>query len=375
MTADPFPAAIAADPADRTVRLVYADWLEERDDPRHELVRACERMRQVPVYSDEYWHRKARRNELRAVCPADWLAATGYDGSDYDPIFRDGLPDDWRGRWRVVREFTERWCGVPMPDVGGRPEDVRAEEERLGVALPPSVREFVAFAFDVSPSPGSRVLSGGYRMEWVTSQPAIALMVDLGENFQWAVRFTDLGAPDPPVHTYSRGHGLEQVFGFVPHSNDRPVPVSEWVLDRVAAFDSVGSGFATMVWGSDRLRQQLETAFPIHRPAPPGTDLGRYEHPAGLLAETSYRRPDGPHVAFWVRARTGVPWQAVPEFLWEYARRGYARSGTFCSPEEVESELRRRGSRPLPPGGAREAVPPMRLPPVPEEGDPNNFPF
>ena len=42
-----------------------------------ELVRVCEEMRQVPVFADRYWELKARRNELWAGCPLDWLQATG----------------------------------------------------------------------------------------------------------------------------------------------------------------------------------------------------------------------------------------------------------------------------------------------------------
>jgi uncharacterized protein (TIGR02996 family) len=34
-----FIAALLADPDDRTVLLVYADWLDERDDPRAEYLR------------------------------------------------------------------------------------------------------------------------------------------------------------------------------------------------------------------------------------------------------------------------------------------------------------------------------------------------
>ena len=60
---DPLLDAIRRTPADRTLRLAYADWLEERDDPRYELVRVCEAMRDVPVYSDRYWALKARRND------------------------------------------------------------------------------------------------------------------------------------------------------------------------------------------------------------------------------------------------------------------------------------------------------------------------
>ncbi len=36
---DGFLSAIRADPADDTTRLVYADWLDERDDPRGDFVR------------------------------------------------------------------------------------------------------------------------------------------------------------------------------------------------------------------------------------------------------------------------------------------------------------------------------------------------
>src|SRR6516225_9633469 len=129
--------AIRSEPQDASRRLVYADWLDENGDPgRATLIRVCEAMRKVPVFADEYWQLKARRNELRPLCPAEWLAATGYDGSRYDPIFRDGIPADWRGRWRLIREFTERWLGVSTGDVGGQLDAVQAEERRLGEQFP-----------------------------------------------------------------------------------------------------------------------------------------------------------------------------------------------------------------------------------------------
>ncbi len=388
MTDDPFLPAIAANPKDRTLRLVYADWLEERSDPRHELVRVCERMRQVPVYSDEYWRQKARRNELRAGCPAGWLAATGYDGGDYDPIFRDGVPDDWKGRWRVVREFTERWHGIPMEDIDGRADEVRATEERLGVTLPPSVREYVAYAHDVFPHPDYRVvLRDGYVMERMPDQPAISLMVQGEGDVQWAVHPADLADPDPPVHTYvwdPEYDGPDETRPFNPYPEDRPVPVSEWMLNYVEAYNGAGSEFATDVRDADRLRRELGAEFPIHRPALPGA--GRYEHPAGLLATFAPDpganwRGDGPYVRLWVGVRAGVPWQAVPEFLWEYAHRRHMCSGMFFSQADVESGLRHWGNGPLPPGIMREAVSPMRLPvppapPPPPLGDnPDDIPF
>ena len=48
---DPFLAQIAANPDDDALRLVYADWLEERGDPRCELIRLEAEMAHLPAYS------------------------------------------------------------------------------------------------------------------------------------------------------------------------------------------------------------------------------------------------------------------------------------------------------------------------------------
>ncbi len=79
---DPFLGAIREHFDDEAPRLIYADWLEEHGQPKlAELIRVCVSMRRTAVFGDEYWRFKARRNELRAACRADWLAATGCDGS------------------------------------------------------------------------------------------------------------------------------------------------------------------------------------------------------------------------------------------------------------------------------------------------------
>ena len=138
-----FLAGIAADPADRVRRLVYADYLDDHADPRGELVRVEEAMRDLTAFGDEFWRLKLRRNELRPLAPANWLAALRY-GVDAHPVFSHGVPDDPRGRWRLIREFLERWHGVPMPDCGGRAAEIAAVEARLGVTLGSGVREFVS---------------------------------------------------------------------------------------------------------------------------------------------------------------------------------------------------------------------------------------
>lgn len=353
-----FLGAIAADPADRTVRAAYADWLEERNDPRHELVRVCEQMRHFPVYSDDYWRCKARRNELRAGFSPQWLAATGCDGSDYDPVFRSGFPDDWKGRWRVVREFTERWHGIPMPDVGGRLEEVRAAEVRLKANVPPSVREYIAFAHDLFPEPENhQVLRDWYLMEPMPGHPAVSLMIQGEGDMHWAVQLADLGEADPLVHTYRWDYdydGPDETRPFLLFSNETPAPVSQWAMNYVEAYNRAGSEFAASVRDAERLRQQLAAAFPIQCDLP-GSKGRCFEHSAGILARfqvESVGLSQPSHGVLWVIVREGVPWQAVPEFLWEYALRRHICSGMFLSQEDID--------RGRPRGIRREAVPPMR---------------
>ena len=96
-----FLSAILGSPADQSLRLVYADWLEERGDPRGGFLRiqcqldgaapAGEQYRALPrprlprrrtahgaaPAGEQYRALQARADELRARCPTDWLAALG----------------------------------------------------------------------------------------------------------------------------------------------------------------------------------------------------------------------------------------------------------------------------------------------------------
>jgi uncharacterized protein (TIGR02996 family) len=96
-----FLSSIRAAPHDGTTRLVYADWLEERGDPRGELVRVEEEMRKLPVFSDEFWQLKRRRNELRASAATDWLGALGYGTSAVGPRKSGRLKLSWGGHCRL----------------------------------------------------------------------------------------------------------------------------------------------------------------------------------------------------------------------------------------------------------------------------------
>jgi uncharacterized protein (TIGR02996 family) len=69
-----FLRAISAAPDDNTVRLIYADWLEERDDPRAEFVRAQVHLRELAPDDPAGTSLRVWERELRAGCPPYWLA-------------------------------------------------------------------------------------------------------------------------------------------------------------------------------------------------------------------------------------------------------------------------------------------------------------
>jgi uncharacterized protein (TIGR02996 family) len=72
-----FLSSILANPGDRVLRLVYADWLEERGDPRGEYLRVECRLQDLPLDQAERQQLQERADALRRQCPANWLAALG----------------------------------------------------------------------------------------------------------------------------------------------------------------------------------------------------------------------------------------------------------------------------------------------------------
>ncbi len=65
-----FLSAIVANPDDSTTKLVYADWLDERDDPRAEIVRLKV---QVAALQGGWAEARDRLTELEATAPPKWL--------------------------------------------------------------------------------------------------------------------------------------------------------------------------------------------------------------------------------------------------------------------------------------------------------------
>ena len=69
-----FIRAIAAAPADDNLRLVYADWLEERGDLRGEFLRLAVALKNMPPDDANVSYTRTRLLQLRPLVSTDWLA-------------------------------------------------------------------------------------------------------------------------------------------------------------------------------------------------------------------------------------------------------------------------------------------------------------
>lgn len=338
-----FLAAIAADPHDRLPRLVYADWLDERGDARGELIRLEEETRERVAWDETLWRLKPRRNELRGQTDADWLKAMGY-GQTCEPLFRgQPFPTDVRDAWRLIREAHERWTGEPMPDVGGHADKIEETEKRLGLTLPASVREYIAFAHDLNRGNTREwmaVYRDPYTMRPVPGNTALSLILQSEGDVHWAVRFEEMHRPDPPVYTYlwgedENGELSEEVF--VPEQAEPSLSVSHFLFWYAHGYGSDAAGSMSVgVRDVKRVRAQLRETFPFAR------SDGNAEHYEATNISVTFSVPDRYDPGHLnVKLSRPLSRDHVPAFLLEMCGNGGAFSGVFAE------ELERRSPRPF----------------------------
>jgi uncharacterized protein (TIGR02996 family) len=322
----PFLDAIRAQPQDVAHRLIYADWLEERADPRGELIRIEEEMRRLPVFSDRYWESKARCDVLRKTSPPEWIQILQY-GNHWQPTFAH-TPNTWQEWWRLVRVFVERWHELPfLPDVGGRSAEVHEVEVRLGRQLPPSVREWVAFAHDVRPQDFFFVLRDVYQMIKIDGQNAISLLLQCEADLHWAILHSDLQEDDPPVYEFGWDFSLpDPESAFVLRS---PVPASSTVSTFALGYSlscthAPGGSFGTDAKNPEVLYQQLCQTFPVHFVH---GDFEIFES-ENLLVQL-HHCPDGEYLK--VHLFKEMPMEKLPSFLLDQTKHGGWFSGMFMS--------------------------------------------
>src|SRR5215472_2671870 len=75
--------AIIDEPDDDGLRLIYADWLEERGDPRSEFIRVQVELARLPEYDPRRFELEEREQALLADYEQEWLGALHEQVSGY----------------------------------------------------------------------------------------------------------------------------------------------------------------------------------------------------------------------------------------------------------------------------------------------------
>jgi uncharacterized protein (TIGR02996 family) len=105
-----FLRAILTDPDDPTHRLVYADWLEERGDPRGEFLRLELQIAALPAEDKKRAPLAKRLDELRGTVDPNWLALLDRPKIENCSLhFAFRCPKKWE-KLKLTDDQTVRYC-------------------------------------------------------------------------------------------------------------------------------------------------------------------------------------------------------------------------------------------------------------------------
>jgi uncharacterized protein (TIGR02996 family) len=193
-----FLRAVADDPADETTRLVYADWLDERDDPRGEYIRLQVEIERTAPHTDRYVALRTRLKALRGPIDSAWKEAMGYRPR-HRPLFAT-LPETRQNRWCLVEEFIEVWHGPLRPEDGYSEAELQAAEQRLGYKLPAALREWYALAGRRNDVWSHQDHLWSPDQLWIDLESTTLIIRSENQGCErWGIRIEDLGQDDPPV--------------------------------------------------------------------------------------------------------------------------------------------------------------------------------
>jgi uncharacterized protein (TIGR02996 family) len=115
----PFIEAILADPDDDAPRLIYADWLEDRGDPRGEYLRLDAEVVRLPEGDPRRAECVSRLGALRAAVDPEWAAVVdrtrieGCSRVEHEGSFRVRFDVECPMRWQSLKRTGDplvRFC-------------------------------------------------------------------------------------------------------------------------------------------------------------------------------------------------------------------------------------------------------------------------
>jgi uncharacterized protein (TIGR02996 family) len=149
---DPFLDAILDEPTDEALRLIYADWLEERSDSRSQYLRE-----EVEVFRSATGEFGPNTNRLMQL------------EQGIDPVWAARISRPPVGVCCVRVQFANWSGGETRPQL--RPTAFRLLESWLGTDLPPAYRAFLLNYNGGQPKPNQLDLPSGLHREiyWMLS--------------------------------------------------------------------------------------------------------------------------------------------------------------------------------------------------------------
>lgn len=113
---DPFVRAMLADPENDAPRLIYADWLEERSDPRGEYLRLQCYLASLDRTDPQFDRLVGRFRELLRQISPRWRAAvcrSKVEGCRFSEL---GCPNRW-DKLRPTNDSSVRYCATCREEV------------------------------------------------------------------------------------------------------------------------------------------------------------------------------------------------------------------------------------------------------------------
>ncbi|MBP3960399.1 TIGR02996 domain-containing protein [Gemmata sp. G18] len=113
-----FIRTILANPSELTAWLVYADWLDEHDNPLHaEFLRLEVRRGQLRNTDPEWYTVEARLRELRTALDPNWVAVFDRPKiENCEAVFQFKCPKRWESL-KVINDPAVRHCSACQKNV------------------------------------------------------------------------------------------------------------------------------------------------------------------------------------------------------------------------------------------------------------------
>ncbi len=214
--------------------------------------------------------------------------------------------NDWSANWAVFDRFVCEWLRTEFTRDPQSPE-IDELERSVDVALPPSVREWCAFAL------AARTLAHfSWRdcliVEPVPGHEAVSLLLQGEADYYWAIENKDLTQSDPPVIGYSLDYDSEE--STFERAGTWAPNVTAFALDYFLSYlQSPGGGFGVRQSSEYFEREKLLADF--GQP----TRFGHLEffHSNGVLVMLGGLPPSWRHNVINVEIQTKRPFDRLPQ--------------------------------------------------------------